>query len=68
MAASSYTSTVHLPQFAASDKPTWMGDVTEAFKAINDAIATRDGTIANMQTQINTLQSQVAALNTKVGL
>lgn len=68
MGATSYTSTVRLPQFGPSDKPSWQGDVTLAFKNINDAIAQRDGTIAQMQTQINMLQSQVTALNSKVGL
>lgn len=68
MGAQNYTSTVRLPQFLPSDKPTWLGDVTLAFKNINDAFAQRDGTIAAMQTQINTLQSQVAALNAKVGI
>lgn len=68
MSASNYTSTIHLPQFGVSDKPTWLGDINEAMKAINDAFATRDGTIANQQTLINTLQTQVAALNAKVGI
>lgn len=68
MGAVNYTSTIHLPQFGPSDKPTWQGDVTSAFKVINDSFAQRDGTIANMQSQINTLQAQVAALNAKVGI
>lgn len=68
MGATEYTTTVRLPQFGPSDKPSWQGDLNLAFKNINDALAQRDGTIAEMQTQINTLQSQVVALNTKVGI
>lgn len=68
MGAQNYTATVRLPQFGPSDKPTWLGDVTLAFKNINDGFAQRDGTIAEMQTQINTLQTQILALNTKVGI
>lgn len=59
MGAQNYTSTVHLPQFGPTDKPSWQGDVNQAFKAINDAIAERDGIIANLQAQINTLMTKV---------
>jgi hypothetical protein len=68
MGATNYTSTVRLPQFGPSDKPSWQGDVTLAFKNINDALAQRDGTIAAMQAQINALQTQVTTLNAKVGI
>lgn len=62
MGAVNYTTNLRLPQFGPSDKPTWQGDVTAAFKAIDDGHGTLLGSIANLQSQIITLQGQVTTL------
>lgn len=67
MGSSTKTANLNLPQFGPSDKPTWQGDVTQAFKSIDDGHGALLGQIANLQAQIVTLQTQVATLQNGTG-
>lgn len=60
MASTNKTDTLLLPQFAPSDKPTFLGDINGAFRAI-------DIEYTNMVTKFNALQflvNKVVAENT----
>lgn len=69
------TANYNLPQFVGTDKPSWLGDINDAFAAIDTAIAaaaseasTADGkadalgtTVSGHTTQIGTLQNTVTS-------
>lgn len=59
MGAVNYTPNLQLPQFGPSDKPTWQGDVTRAFKSVDDGHGALLAKIADLQSQIITLQNKV---------
>ena len=61
MGATNHTSQLNLPQFGPSDKPSWQGDMNQAFKSIDDGHATLLGRIADLQAQIITLQNAQVA-------
>lgn len=73
MGHTNQTANYNLPQFVGTDKPSWLGDINDAFAAIDTAIAaaaseasTADGkadalgtTVSGHTTQIGTLQNTV---------
>lgn len=73
MGHTNQTANYDLPQFVGTDKPSWLGDINDAFAAIDTAIAaaaseasTADGkadalttTVSGHTTQIGTLQNTV---------
>lgn len=75
MGHTNQTANYNLPQFVGTDKPSWLGDINDAFAAIDTAIAaaaseasTADGkadalttTVSGHTTQIGTLQNTVTS-------
>lgn len=61
MGSVNYTQSLRLPQFGPSDKPTWQGDVNTAFKSIDDANMALLAKIADLQSQIITLQNKAGS-------
>ena len=75
MGHTNQTANYNLPQFVGTDKPSWLGDINDAFNAIDLAIAaaaseasTADGkadalgtTVSGHTTQIGTLQNTVTS-------
>lgn len=61
MSASQLTPTVHLPQFVATDKPTWLGDFNGAMEKIDNAFTDRDASNNTQNLNYNALATQVAA-------
>lgn len=73
MGHTNQTANYNLPQFVGTDKPSWLGDINDAFAAIDTAIAaaaseasTADGkadalgtTVSGHTTQLGTLQNTV---------
>ena len=73
MGHTNQTANYNLPQFVGTDKPSWLGDINDAFAAIDTAISaaaseasTADGkadalgiTVSGHTTQIGTLQNTV---------
>jgi hypothetical protein len=55
MGHSLQTANKQLPQFVDDDKPTWLGDVNEAFRKIDDEFGRLQGLINSLQTQLNEL-------------
>lgn len=62
MGSTNKTTNLNLPQFGPSDKPTWQGDITQAFKSIDDGHGALLGKINDLQAQIVTLQTAVATI------
>jgi hypothetical protein len=60
------TTNKRLPQWVDDDKPSWLGDVNGAFKAIDDAFTTNESAQATANATILTLQNQVATLNSQI--
>lgn len=56
MSSSDKTAYAELPQWVASDRPTWLGDLNQAFAAI-------DAKLAEANNNFNSLSSSVAAAN-----
>lgn len=56
MSATEQTPFLKLPQFAATDKPTWLGD-------FNGAMSKIDTGVANVNNEVAKLPSQIAAAN-----
>lgn len=75
MGHTNQTANYNLPQFVGTDKPSWLGDINDAFAAIDTAIAaaaseasTADGkadalttTVSGHTTQLGTLQNTVTS-------
>jgi len=61
MSASALTPTVLLPQFVATDKPTWLGDFNSAMEKIDNAFTSRDAQNNTQNLNFNALVTQVAA-------
>ena len=53
MGHTSQTPNKQLPQFADDDKPTWLGDVNEAYRKIDAEFGRLQGVIDLMQSEIN---------------
>lgn len=53
MASTNKTNTLKLPQFIGSDKPSWIGDINPAFKAIDDKVGEMVGELSSVQTVAN---------------
>lgn len=67
------TANYNLPQFVGTDKPTWLGDINNAFSAIDTAIAnaattatTADGKADALGTTVSGHTTQIGTLNTTV--
>jgi hypothetical protein len=61
MGASTYTSELDLPQFAGPDKPTWRGDVNDAFLKIDTAVhGLRNAFYRNVKTNDGAIGDGVA--------
>lgn len=61
MGSINYTQSLRLPQFGPTDKPSWQGDLNSAFKILDDANTSLLAKIADLQTQIVTLQNKVGS-------
>lgn len=72
MSATNSTTNYGLPQWIATDKPTFLGDLNSAFSAIDTAIkaiatAISDNDISTLSTSVSNLQSSVSDLRTITG-
>ena len=59
MGHSNRTPVCRLPQFTDDDKPSWLGDMNEAFATLEKEIVADRARIAELQAQIVTLQAKV---------
>lgn len=58
MSATNLTKNLKLPQFVASDKPSWLGDVNGAMKNIDDGIGVIKGDITKASDTASSAKSQ----------
>ena len=58
MSATNLTKNLKLPQFVASDKPSWLGDVNGAMLSIDNGYGTLTGDIANANDTASSAKSQ----------
>ena len=59
MAHTNRTANYDLPQFAPTDKPSWLGDVNELAEKTDAQLARLEGLINNLQTQVNNKADKV---------
>lgn len=62
MGATNVTPNLHLPQWVDTDKPSWLGDVNNAFTLIDNNQGNTAGQIASLQSRCTSLESRVTAL------
>lgn len=74
MSASNHTPNYSLPQFASTDKPSWLGDVNSFLLAIDTALKNildvangAVGDISGLETDINAVVVNVSALQVSLG-
>lgn len=67
MSATNLTKNLKLPQFVASDKPSWMGDVNGAMKNIDDGIGVIKGDITKASDTASSAKSQSDANTVTLG-
>lgn len=58
MSSTNYTKNLKLPQFVASDKPSWLGDVNGAMLAIDNGYASQTANITTATDAANSAKSQ----------
>lgn len=58
MGHSLQTTNKQLAQFVDDDKPTWLGDVNESLRKIDDEFGRIQGILNSLQTQINNLAEE----------
>jgi hypothetical protein len=66
MPASSLTSSILLPQFNDTDKPTWLGDFNSAMRKIDAAFAAKEAEINTLTTQLNAANTALTAANARI--
>lgn len=73
MGHTNQTANYNLPQFVGTDKPSWLGDINDAFAAIDTAIAaaaseasTADGKADALGTTVSGHTTQIGVLNNTV--
>lgn len=73
MGHTNQTANYNLPQFVGTDKPSWLGDINDAFAAIDTAIAaaaseasTADGKADALTTTVSGHTTQIGVLNSTV--
>lgn len=73
MGHTNQTANYNLPQFVGTDKPSWLGDINDAFAAIDTAIAaaaseasTADGKADALTTTVSGHTTQIGVLNNTV--
>lgn len=67
MSATNLTKNLKLPQFVASDKPSWLGDVNGAMKNIDDGIGVIKGDITKASDTASSAKSQSDANTVTLG-
>lgn len=67
MSATNLTQNLKLPQFVASDKPSWLGDVNGAMKNIDDGIGVIKGDITKVSNTASSAKSQSDANTVTLG-
>lgn len=67
MSATNLTRNLKLPQFVASDKPSWLGDVNGAMKNIDDGIGVIKGDITKASNTASSAKSQSDANTVTLG-
>lgn len=67
MSSTNYTKNLKLPQFLASDKPSWLGDVNGAMSSIDDAYATQNANITKANDTAANAKSQSDANTVTLG-
>ena len=67
MSATNLTKNLKLPQFVASDKPSWLGDVNGAMKNIDDGIGVIKGVITKASDTASSAKSQSDANTITLG-
>ena len=67
MSATNLTKNLKLPQFVASDKPSWLGDVNGAMKNIDDGIGVIKGDITKASNTASSAKSQSDANTVTLG-
>src|SRR5574344_1164216 len=67
MSATNLTRNLNLPQFVASDKPSWLGDVNGAMKNIDDGIGVIKGDITKASNTASSAKSQSDANTVTLG-
>lgn len=67
MSATNLTKNLKLPQFIASDKPSWLGDVNGAMKNIDDGIGVIKGDITKASDTASSAKSQSDANTVTLG-
>lgn len=67
MSATNLTQNLKLPQFVASDKPSWLGDVNGAMKNIDDGIGVIKGDITKASNTASSAKSQSDANTVTLG-
>ena len=61
------TANYNLPQFIGTDKPTWLGDINNAFSAIDTAIANAAATATTADGKADALGTTVSGHTTQIG-
>ena len=74
MAHTRDTENLGLPQFDATDKPTWLGDINSAMLTIDNSLGTLptqvtslSGTVGTMATQVATNSQEIGLINNEIG-
>lgn len=75
MGATNFTSHYELPQFVASDKPSWLGDINSAFLKIDSGMSANkaasesaNSAATAAQTQVANVSSQLSAVEGKANI
>lgn len=66
MATINTTPNLHLPQWTADEKPTWLVDMNGAFSGIDTAYGLMSGDIASLRTDDSAIKSDIAQLEGRV--
>ena len=61
------TANYNLPQFIGTDKPSWLGDINNAFSAIDTAIANAASTATTADGKADALGTTVSGHTTQIG-
>ena len=61
------TANYNLPQFVGTDKPSWLGDINNAFSAIDTAIANAASTATTADGKADALGTTVSGHTTQIG-
>lgn len=67
MGHTNQTANYNLPQFVGTDKPSWLGDINDAFAAIDTAIAAAASEASTADGKADTLTTIVSGHTTQIG-